>query len=211
MWRHRAVYAGPALPRAFQSISWDPAATGILLPMKSSLHSPPGPLASIPPDSLVVRTLLATARQRPGLNEARCRLVLEWLRTGATVRAALRETLASCGLTGLRFAVLIVLFTLDPEPTTPADLASHAGVSRAAITGALDDLHAHHLVERERDAVDRRTINIRLTDAGRKAVDSALQRLLQTAGHVARFVEKAERAVTAVVCERLKIGAGVTE
>jgi len=211
VWSHRPGYAGPALPRAFQSISRGPAATGILLRMKSSFYAPPAPSASVPPDSLVVRTLLATARQRPGLDEARCRLVLEWLRAGAAVRAALRESLAPCGLTELKFAVLVVLFTLDPEPSTPADLASHAGVSRTSITDALDGLQAHRLVAREHDTADRRIINVRLTRAGREAVNSALQRFLQTAGHVARFVGKAERAAAAIVCARLKIGAGVTE
>jgi DNA-binding MarR family transcriptional regulator len=179
--------------------------------MKSSLYAPPAPPAFLPQDSLVVRTLLATARQRPGLDEARCRFVLEVLCAGAAVRAALQESLAPCGLTELKFAVLVVLFTLDPEPTTPADLASHTDVSRAAITDALDGLQAHRLVARERDPIDRRTIDVRLTGAGREAVDSALQRFLQTAGHVARFVEKAERAAAAVVCAHLKIGTGVTE
>ena len=178
--------------------------------MTSSFHTPLGPLASIPPDSLVVRTLLATARQRPGLDEARCRLVLEWLLTGAAVRAALRESLAPCGLTELKFAVLVALFTLDPESSTPADLATHSGASRAAITDALDGLQVHRLVARERDAVDRRTIDVRLTEAGRKAIDFALQRFLQTAGHVARFVNKAERATAAAVCAHLRIGSGVT-
>jgi DNA-binding MarR family transcriptional regulator len=178
--------------------------------MKSPTGAPPAPPASVPPDSLVARTLLATARQRPGLDEARCRLVLEWLRTGAAVRGVLRQSLAPCGLTELKFAALVVLFTLDPEPSTPADLAIHAGVSRAAITEALDGLQAHRLVERARDPVDRRTVNVRLTEAGRETVNSALQRFLQTAGHVARFVETTERATAATVCAHLRIGAGLT-
>jgi DNA-binding MarR family transcriptional regulator len=156
----------------------------------------------------VVRTLLATARQRPGLDEARCRFVFEWLRTGAAVRAALRESLAHCGFSELKFAVMVVLFTLDPEPTTPADLASHAGVSRAAITDALDGLQARRLVARARDISDRRAVNVRLTRAGREAVDFALQRFLQTAGHVARLVAGSEQAVASVLCARLRIGAG---
>jgi hypothetical protein len=49
--------------------------------MKSTRYASPAPPASVSQDSLVVRTLLATARQRPGLDEARCRFVFEWLRT----------------------------------------------------------------------------------------------------------------------------------
>jgi hypothetical protein len=55
----------------------NPAASNILRPMKPSRFAPPVPPASVPSESLVVRTLFASARPRPGLDEARCRFVRE--------------------------------------------------------------------------------------------------------------------------------------
>jgi DNA-binding MarR family transcriptional regulator len=175
--------------------------------MKSTTTVPPIPTGPGFFDSLVVRTLLATARQRPGLDERRCLLVLDWLKTGSAVRAALHESLVADNLSYLKFSLLVVLFTIDPEAATPADLADHAGVTRSAVTEALDGLEKQVLVAREHDLVDRRTINVRLTGAGRAAIDAALQRFLQTAGRVARFVGPADQAAVASVGARLRCGA----
>jgi len=176
--------------------------------VKRSTSAPP--TAKVPPvsDSLVVRTLLAAARQRPDLDEGRCRLVLDWLRTAAAVRTALQESLARHRLTELKFSILVVLFTLEPESSTAADLAVHAGVTRAAITGALDGLQEQSLVTRQRDTADRRSLNVHLTDAGHQVIEAALQRYLRTAGNIARFVKSTEQAAASTVCARLSFGAG---
>jgi DNA-binding MarR family transcriptional regulator len=69
---------------------------------------------------------------------------------------------------------------------------------------------AHRLVARKPDPADRRAVNVRLTGAGREAINSALQRFLQTAGRVARLVTGREQTVASVLCGRLRIGAGGT-
>jgi DNA-binding MarR family transcriptional regulator len=140
-------------------------------------------------DCLVTRTLLAVARQRLGLDAPRCAAVFGLLDTSAVLLAALRRPLAESGLSELKFGVLVVLFTLDPDPSTPADLAGHTGVSRSAITDALDQLAAQKFIVRERDDRDRRTIYIRLTAAGHRTLARALPRYLRTAGAIARRLD----------------------
>jgi DNA-binding MarR family transcriptional regulator len=140
-------------------------------------------------DCLAYRTLIAVARQRAGLDAPRCAVVFEHLDAAGAVHAPLHEALAEYQLSDLKFAVLVVLFTLDPDPSTPADLAQHTNVSRSAITDALDQLIAQKCIARERDHLDRRSIHIRLTAAGRKLMDRALTHYLRIAGDLARLVD----------------------
>src|SRR5882672_121246 len=117
--------------------------------MKSAAAAAPSAsLSRRSPDSLVMRTLIAAARQRAGLDETSCRFVLEWLQSVAAMRAVLRRSLASHGLTELKFSILVTLFTLDPNPTMEADLANHARVTRPSITSALNELQKQRLVAR---------------------------------------------------------------
>jgi len=140
-------------------------------------------------DCLAYRTLIAIARQRQGLDAPRCTVVFEHLDTSAVLSAVLRRLLAEYHLSELKFAVLVVLFTLDPDSSTPADLAQHTGVSRSAITDALDQLAAQKCLLRDRDESDRRTIYVRLTTAGRKLLARALPPYLRTAGEAARLLD----------------------
>lgn len=158
-------------------------------------------------DTLVFHTILAAARQRNGLNEARCRLVLEFLSAATAANASLHRKFAGLELSELKFAVLVVLFVVDPAPATPADLATHTGVTRSAMTGALDGLESSGFVLRQRDTHDRRVIYVELTDAGRTAANAALTTFLQTASELARFVRPAEQQALLHACAQLHEGA----
>lgn len=158
-------------------------------------------------DSLPCRTLLAVARQRPGLDAARCAAVFDFLDAAGAGEAALHGALAKYHLSDLKFAVLVVLFTLDPDPSTPADLAQHAGVSRSAITDALDRLAGQKYVVRQRDPSDRRSIYVRLTGPGRKLMDRALGQYLRTAGEIARLLDGPAQSRLLGGCALLKEGA----
>jgi DNA-binding MarR family transcriptional regulator len=157
-------------------------------------------------DTLAFRTLLAVARQRNGLDESRCRLVLEFLSTAATVHAALHRDLGELELTELKLGVLVVLFVLDPSPATPADLATHTGGTRSAMTDVLDQLEARALVHRQRDTQDRRLIYVHLTDKGREAANAALTRYLGSIGRVAGHVEPQGQPQLLALCARLNEG-----
>ncbi len=162
------------------------------------------------PDSLIMRTLLAAARHRTGLDETSCWLVLEWLQTGLAVQDVLRQTLASHHLTELKFSILVTLFTLDPSPTTEADLANHARVTRPSVSRALDELQARRLVARVPDDIDHRYVNVHLTKKGHATIDEAIQQYLKAAGRLARFLEKDVQTAATIVCARLRSGAEST-
>ncbi len=158
-------------------------------------------------ECLACRTLLSAARQRKGLDPARCKLVFEHLDTALTVQTALHRTLAEYHLSELQFAVLVVLFALDPDPVSPADLADYTAVSRAAITDALVRLESLALVSRARDEADRRVFHLHLTDAGRTTTDAALVRYLSAVGNVARYIESAAQPDLLHAYDRLQRGA----
>jgi len=158
-------------------------------------------------ETLAFRTLLAVAHQRNGLNEAGCRLILELLSAGSMVQGALRRVLSEINLSELKFGVLVVLFTTDPSPSTPTDLALHTSVTRSAVTDALDGLEQHGLAVRERDTKDRRIILIRLTDLGRTTVDSAIMKVLQAAGSIAQKIKPNTHSEMLNACAALSEGA----
>lgn len=157
------------------------------IPARASLRAP----AAKRSECLAARTLLAIARQRRGLDGARCQLVFEHFDTAFALQTTLHRMLADENLSELQFGVLVALFALDPEPAIAADLASYTAVSRAAITDVLVRLESLQLIQRTRDLADRRVYRLRLTDAGRAAVERALVRYLETVGALARDIEPA--------------------
>ena len=158
-------------------------------------------------ECLACRTLVAVARQRKGLDAARCNLVFEHLNTSYALQSALRRVLADYHLSDLQFGVLVALFTLDPEPLAPADLADYNAVSRAAITEALVRLEFLKLVARNRDDSDRRIFHLRLTSAGRTTINEALVTYLQAVGDIARHVQPAAVSVLLTAYTQLQQGA----
>lgn len=158
-------------------------------------------------ESLAGRTLLAVARQRRELDRVRCELVLQQLDAAAALQGALQGSLAEFALSELQFGVLVVLFTLDPAPATPADLAAYTQVSRSAMTDALDRLQELGYVARSRAETDRRMQQVTLTEAGRRIADPAMVAFLRAAGRAARFVEPGEQPQLLSACRRLRAGA----
>lgn len=139
-------------------------------------------------DTLAAHSLLSIARQREGFNAECCRLVLEHLDTTNALQTAIHHTLGAYQLSELQFGVLMVLFTLDPEPLGTAEIAMHTGVSRSAMTEAIDHLEARSLVTRTRESHDRRVSSVRLLDAGRALIEPATLHLLRTLTGITRFV-----------------------
>lgn len=158
-------------------------------------------------ECLAARTLLSVARQRKGLDPARCQLVFEHLESATSMRLALHRVLSSYRVSDLQFSVLVALFALDPEPIMPADLADYTGVSRAAITDALVRLETQRLVSRTRDTADRRVYHLQLTAKGRTTVDEALNRYLEAVGSVARYIDPHTQPELLVAYQRLQRGA----
>lgn len=158
-------------------------------------------------ESLAAHALIAIARQREGFDAERCQLVLAHLDTSTMLHTAIHQALAPHRLSELQFGVLLVLFSLDPDPIGSADLAVHTAVSRSAITDALDHLEARKLVTRTRDHTDRRVIYVRLTAEGRALVEPATLDVLRVVQSVTRFLDTAVRQNVLAGCALLQEGA----
>ena len=154
-------------------------------------------------DTLVYRTLVSMARQRPGLDEPRCRAVLELLATADALRTAMRHNVALLGVSELQFSVLLVLLTVDPLPCTPALLADHTCVSRSAITEALDRAEERKWITRQRSREDRRTYFIALTDLGRNVIDQLAPSVLRQMAELAHDLVGAAPQRLRQLCSRL--------
>ncbi len=78
-------------------------------------------------------------------------------------------------LTGSQF-FLLKLVESAPAGLMASELATRLGVSTSALTGMVDRLVRPGLVERQRDAGDRRVIHICVTEQGRQALGEAQAR-----------------------------------
>ncbi|HET7535369.1 MAG TPA: MarR family transcriptional regulator [Candidatus Didemnitutus sp.] len=155
--------------------------------------------------SFAVRTLITIAERRKGIDAARCRLALLHFETATLLHRSLRRALARHKLTDLQFAVLVILFSTEPEPIAASVLAEHATVSRAAVTDALDKLESLQFAIRTRDEFDRRMISVRITPAGQEAVDIAVNDYLRAAEDAAREVRPAaQRTLLAAYLQLLR-------
>ena len=109
---------------------------------------------------------LSTASALPVACQSRLGLLLA--RLGGTLLDAGDAELAAAGLNGREYSVLAVL--ADDEPPSQQDLAQLLGKAPALMVAAIDELEQRGLVERARDASDRRRTRVTLTPAGRKAL-----------------------------------------
>lgn len=157
------------------------------------------------PASFAVRTLIAIAERRKGVDAARCRLVLLHCETAKLLRRCLRSALERNHLTELQFAALVVLFSTEPEPLPASIIAEHAAVSPVSVKDAVDRLESLRLVRRTRDYADRRILYVRITPAGQETVDTAINDYLRAAAGAAREVRPSkQRAVLTAYMQLLR-------
>lgn len=97
-----------------------------------------------------------------------CFIKLE--RAAEAVNARTGQAFAAAGLSISQFGVLEALF--HGGPLCQRDLAKKILKSTGNLTMVIDNLEKRQLVQRERDAEDRRFITVSLTDAGRQLIGS---------------------------------------
>ncbi len=88
---------------------------------------------------------------------------------GAERRLRGREQQQPRGLTHSQLRALMVL--AESVEVTAGELAKSADLNPASVTAMLDQLEANGIVERRRDAQDRRVCLVSLTGAGRAIVE----------------------------------------
>ncbi len=90
-----------------------------------------------------------------------------------TVVAVYRPVLAPLGLTHPQYLVMLALW--GEEPVTVKRLGAMLQLDSATLSPLLKRLEALELITRERDTADERSLAIRLTPAGRKLREKALE------------------------------------
>ena len=99
---------------------------------------------------------------------------LEMMMLHRKVENASEDNLARWGLTPRQFEILETLY-FDPDGVaTPAGLSDEVGLTRSAMTSALDALEAPGYIARGPHPNDRRMITISLVPAGREFIEERL-------------------------------------
>ena len=98
---------------------------------------------------------------------------LEIQRTSQVTARWIAQALKPAGLTESQFNVLRILRGSRPDGLSSSGIAERMVRHDPDLTRLLDRLEAAELVEKSRDARDRRVVNARITKAGLAVVESA--------------------------------------
>lgn len=111
---------------------------------------------------------------------------------------ARREAFSAHGIESWEFDVLAALRRAGaPYELSPGRLLRETLVTSGTMTNRVDRLAARGLVERSPDPADRRGVIVRLTPAGREAVDGAFAALLEAEAALLADLSPAEQATLA--------------
>ncbi len=97
------------------------------------------------------------------------------------------------GLKGLQRQQFWVLGALAHSPRRMSDLAECAQTSQASLTGIVDRLEEHGLVERVRSDEDRRVVEVALTADGREQMARSHAAMLERLDQVLTPLSASER------------------
>lgn len=162
-------------------------------------------------ENLPLRTLLRIVHHRRPEDEPGIALVLRLSELGVVVRQRLGHLLTRLGLTDRGFAALVALYTLDPDPVTPADLAYHIDAPRSSVGATLDQLvHSGH-VERRQDPHHPATTRLQLTAAGRDLAAQTVSLVLQAAERFSRHLPRETCVAISTLCEALQAECRTTD
>ena len=150
--------------------------------------------------------LLKAAERYPTLNPSASAAFLHLLRTGDAVFAAESDFLAGHEITQGRFTVLMLLNRCHDQPSTPAELADAAGVTRGTMTGLVDTLEKDGLVTRQSDPQDRRAVPVQLTAAGRRLMGKMLPGYFAAVAEIMQPLNETERKQLVRLLQKIQGG-----
>ncbi|MFI1970443.1 MarR family transcriptional regulator [Streptomyces cinnamoneus] len=132
-------------------------------------------------------------------------------RLGVTLDREFRAFAAARGLELGEFDVLNTLRRSGPPyELTAGDLKRAAMVTSGAITNRIDRVEAKGLVERVREAADRRVVKIRLTERGREITQAFMDDHLVNEARMLKDFDRAECDELSALLRRLLVSFGDT-
>ncbi len=99
-----------------------------------------------------------------------------------------RDLAQAAGITPAQLRILQIID--EKSEPTPKALATQMGVSQATVTSLVDKLVAQGLTARKTSELDRRQVNLSITDKGRRTLEHAPDALQQH--YVRKFAELAD-------------------
>jgi DNA-binding MarR family transcriptional regulator len=146
-----------------------------------------------PVEDEVDRLVASWHRERPDLDVAPMHVLSRVTRLARHLDRARRQAFAGQDLEAWEFDVLSALRRSGPPyQLSPGRLLRETLVTSGTMTNRVDRLTARGLVERLPDPSDRRGVQVRLTAAGRNAVDAALESLLSSERELLRGLDPAD-------------------
>ena len=116
------------------------------------------------------------------------------LRIATDLSQALDTCLSKHGLLQGRWWVLILLMREESKAAIPSILAEKVGVSRATMTGLIDGLEQSGLVTRVFAKEDRRSVKVKLTEAGQAKLDIVMPDYYRRLRQCMQALDEAKRA-----------------
>lgn len=138
--------------------------------------------------------LQEAAARVPGADPSICEVFLSILHTGDVVSRSEADFLAEYGLNQARLIVLVLLDNAGNGSLRSSELADHAKVSRATITGLLDTMEKAGLIARAADPRDRRVWNVKITRKGEKKLREVQPRLTKWSQGILSALSPGERS-----------------
>ena len=152
----------------------------------------------------VDRIVAAWRRERPDLDVSPLEVLSRVDRLSRHLDRARRDAFAAHGLEAWAFDVLAALRRAGrPYQLTPGQLVTQTLVTSGTMTNRVDRLAGQDLVQRFPDPADRRGVLVRLTDAGRERVDSAVADLIRREHQLLGQLDEVERDALVRTLRRL--------
>lgn len=143
----------------------------------------------------VDRLVSAWNRVRPDIDVEPLEVLSRVVRLARHLALARKQAFSHQHLPEWQFDVLAALRRAGPpHELTPGELLAETLVSSGTMTHRLDELEQAGLVTRQPDPADGRVVRVRLSAAGRKAVDAALTDLLDRERELLAPLSKKERS-----------------
>jgi DNA-binding MarR family transcriptional regulator len=153
-----------------------------------------------------VEVLEAEAKRVSTLDPTTVLAFLSVLIVAADLERPVDAHFARYGLSQGRFVILMALRRRPELTATPAELADHAGVTRATITGLLDALEKEALVERTHRTDDRRSLHVRLTRKGVNLLEKILPDHYAAIGALMSKLSKSEKKQLVALLGKMREG-----